>query len=264
MGAVRRPRRIRLVEASLGERIGRAACDVQQIQMRAARVEITDFIFLEVVAVDHDGRRCLVLVCRVMPWQRVVEHHERELHAIRRPVVVEHVALEVGELARVAAPPVEQPERIRAVFLAATRQEGERRAVGAEGGRMLAVARMGHLHGLAAIPARHPDMREPLVPRYIGGADGIGDPLAVGRERGVEHGTQLVEVIDRKGTPRGVRGECPACNPCLNERENQNGSETLQWQPLNERRLQARPASRQLAILGMVARQRQWQAVQTN
>src|SRR5262245_50491064 len=136
--------------------------------MYLPRGEIAGFVFLEIEAVDDNRRRRLVLIVALGAGQRVVEHDERETGAIRRPVVVDHVALELGELLRIAAAAIEEPELIRPILLAPVREESEIAAVRAPAGRVLAVGALRELDGLLSVPARHPKIRGALVASDVG------------------------------------------------------------------------------------------------
>ncbi len=113
--AVRRPYSICLVELRVGgQLIELVRCHVPQIKLGVLVVlEIALDVFLEVVAVDDDRFRLLLLLVGVFRLVFVLvliglDSQQQRLR-IRRPRIGREVALHIGELMGFAAAPIEHP-----------------------------------------------------------------------------------------------------------------------------------------------------------
>src|SRR5678815_1068820 len=135
--------------------------------------EVAGFVLFEVVAINDDRRRRLVLLAFLLLVRVLVGHYQRETLAVGRPGVVDHVAVEAGQRARFAAAAIEQPHLFRLLIAPARSDERNVLAVRAPARCVLAVFRLGELQLPAAVPARHPQMRHPFVLDRIGGAYGV-------------------------------------------------------------------------------------------
>src|SRR5918992_5086624 len=120
--------------------------------MLALVAEIAGLVFLEVIAVDHDRRRRLLLLALLLPVRILVGDDQRELPGVGRPGVVDDVPVETGERARLAAGAIEQPHLLRFLVTAARRQERDVLAVRAPARRVLALLRLRELQAAAAVP----------------------------------------------------------------------------------------------------------------
>jgi hypothetical protein len=114
--AVGRPGGVGLAEATRREALDGARPDIEHVEVSASGIEVSGSVFLEVEAVDHDGQRSSSLVLGIGAEERIVLNDQRYSRSVRGPVIVEDIALEEGHLARVATPPIEQPEGVRRVL----------------------------------------------------------------------------------------------------------------------------------------------------
>src|SRR5687767_10564455 len=149
--------------------------------MLALRAEIAGLVFLEVIAIDDDRRRRLVLLAFFLPARIFVGDDECQAPAIGRPHVLDDIAVETRERTGFAARAVEQPDLLRIFFAAASREEREIFAVRAPARSVLALFGARELQRALAVPARHPDVRAALVFDEVRGAHRVSDPLAVRR-----------------------------------------------------------------------------------
>src|SRR5687768_2094000 len=131
--------------------------------MLALVAEVAGLVLFEVVAIDDDRRRGLVLFAFLLAVRIFVRDYQRELLAVRRPRVIHDFAVEAGERARFAAGAIQQPDLFRLLVVAARREERKIFAVRAPARRVLAVLRLRELQRAPAVPVRHPDVRDALV-----------------------------------------------------------------------------------------------------
>src|SRR5688572_1565745 len=124
--------------------------------------EIAGLVLLEVIAVDDDRRRRLVLLALLFLVRIFVGDDQRQPLAVGRPGVVDHVAVESGERARFAAGAIEQPDLFRLFIVAARREKREILAVGTPPRRVLALFGASELQGALAVPAHHPHVPDAL------------------------------------------------------------------------------------------------------
>ena len=166
---VRRPGGRRIFELARGDLFELLRGDVEHVDVGVEALQIAFAVLLEVIAVEHDGRRglplpalhLLGLVGRIL-----VALREDEFLAVRRPRVVAHAAVDLGQLLRLAAQAIQEPD-LRALLLlvlgAPAGEEREVAAVRAPAGRTLALGPRRQAHRLRAVPAHHPQIAVALV-----------------------------------------------------------------------------------------------------
>ena len=200
--------------------------------MIAQVLQVARVVALELIAIDDDRRLRLALpafhLLRVV--RRIgVADDEHEPRAVGRPRVVVDAALHVGELLRLAAGAVQQPDLrplLLLVLVAARRRECEVLPVRAPPRTRLAVLARRQLDRLRAVDAHHPDVAVPLVLLDVDQAHRVGNPLAVGRDLRVGDVLELREIVEGERPLRGLgrrgegqadsrgqhRGEHPTCH----------------------------------------------------
>src|SRR3989441_3752969 len=103
--------------------------------MVAPLPEVADLVLLELVAVDDDRLRSLLvalLLFLVAGLGIGVQDDERQPRAVRRPGVVLDSPLQVGDPLRFAAGPVQEPDLVGVGGIVAARQGGQGLGVRAE------------------------------------------------------------------------------------------------------------------------------------
>src|ERR671910_3321816 len=91
--------------------------------MLALAAEVAGLVLLEVVAIDDDRRRRLVLFALFLPARIFVGDDQCQPLSVGRPRIFEDIAVESSQRARFAARSVEQPDLLRVVIGAAGREE---------------------------------------------------------------------------------------------------------------------------------------------
>ena len=171
------------------------------------------------VAIEHDRRRGLalpaLLLLRVVVGVEVA-HHQRQPRAVGRPGEILDAALDVGELHRLAAGAVQQPDLgalLLLVLVAARREEGQVLAVRAEARIRLVLGRRGHADLLAAVPARHPDVGVPLVLLDVDRAHRVGHPGPLRRALRIGDLAQPRQVLQHDRPFRRRSGQARSTTP---------------------------------------------------
>ena len=209
--AVGRPRRRDFVVRSGRDLLGLAGRHVEDVEVIALGAEIPLAVGLEMVPVDDDGRGRLplpaLLLLGIVVRVRVADH-EHEACAVWRPLVVRDPALDVGELFRLAAQPVQQPD-LRSLLLlrlvAPRREEGEVLVVGAPARRAFAgVGQRGEADPVGAVPAHHPEVAVAAVLLDVNRAHRVRDPTPVRGDLRVPDAPHLREIVERQR----ARGWC--------------------------------------------------------
>jgi hypothetical protein len=194
-----------LVERPGRERLELPGLDVEEVEVRAAVVEVAAPVALEGVAVDDNRLGCL----RALPGA-----------ALRGPassgsgsVTTSTKRLLSGDQAKSEMPPftsvslnASPPARFRSQICPPARPAVTRRrpGTGCQGstGRALAVGRVRQLDLPLPIPAHHPDVGVVLVRVLDGAGDRVGDPLPVRRPLRVPDLAEVVEIVHGQGPLR--------------------------------------------------------------
>ena len=237
VAAIRRPGGRQLVVRPEGELLQPPVGQGKQVEVRPLAAHVPAVVFLEVVPVDHqrrlglrgggiDGRR------RLLRRGDGIGEEPRGLHRIavlddhHQPVtrggpgVVRDARLDLRDPLGLAAGAGQQPELVGALVIAAAAEEGQVAPVGAPPRRVLALpGGGGQAQGGPPVPARHPQVAGAVVVLEPGGADGIGHPLTVGRELGIPHVAELVQVGHRDGARGILAGERKADDGGQQERQ---------------------------------------------
>src|SRR6266436_5299111 len=187
--------------------------------MGAAAVEVTDFVFLELQAVNHPGFLSLgllflfsarllililVLVLRGFEFLgRGIAENQNEATTVRGPGEVIHVLRSVRQALSLPAEAVQKPD-LGFAFVSGGKK-GEVLAVGAPAGMGGGNSFGGHGHRFAAANGNPPDALFVLVLLEEGRLDGVGDPLAVRAQLRVADLADL-EVVVNRNRPRRGRG----------------------------------------------------------
>ena len=148
--------------AGLGQRLGLLGRHIEQIEPRRRLRQVALNVLLELVAVDHDRlrrlgarhpprRRRAFVIRRIV--RVAVRHHQQQLLAIRRPVVGSQPSLHIGELLRLAAVAVQQPNLVALRLARTAGEERQLAPVGTPARRALALRAGGHAQLLLAVPA---------------------------------------------------------------------------------------------------------------
>ena len=210
-GALRRPGRQAVVKVAPRQLVGLLARQVEQVEMVVEVDQVALHVLLELIAVNHDRRRRLLL--RGRGGHRFglrIGCDERQPLAVGRPDEVGDAARQPRELPRLATRPGHRPDLgLRAV--AACRQEREQVAVRAPARLPLALPRVGELDPLGAVPPDHPEVARHAVVLDVGGADDIGNPRAVRGNLRVAHFADGGEIVEGEPPRRRLavrRGRC--------------------------------------------------------
>ena len=144
--------------------------------MRAVAIEIAHVVLFELQAIDNIGTGVGSFFLIEIRRSRIFCDQQHAV-AVRCPVELIYTLLEFGQLLRITAAAVEQPDLRNLVF--AVRQHGKIAAIGAPPGAAGIAARRGHLNRITAVGRLHPDRVAGLILLEIVGCNRVRNVQAV-------------------------------------------------------------------------------------
>ena len=253
--SVRRPRRPNVIVFAGSERLGLARREIEQLQMRITLGQVTVDVLLEIKAIDHQRRNCLLFLLLFLRLTRIgIVDDERDPFRIRRPGEIVHAAFRVGQFFRFAAANRQHPELIVLVVVLATGKEPDPFSIGTPARMFLALVAEGERAVLRAVPLREPEIRRALVLLHVCDLDDVGDQVAVRRNVWFIHLAQLREIFrlqnaswigseSCRNTERGNEDEEPhAASAVAGRRNNRDGCGRRRWNACRPRLIQVRTA----------------------